>query len=732
MVVGLGGQSVLADGPQPTAVVDPQQQDVLAQATKRLNLKACRVMPVTVSITSAGALGAATSGSLSFEVTPGTVSTFTLEPYALRDPEFRFQITDDTGTHDAVAPASTTYRGVNAEGDEAWVSIYKGEVNGFVRRAAAPLNLVYIQPALETNPAPGANGGLVHAVYLASDVIPTNHTCGNDQCAACQQFASSVAPSRFEPRGVLPPCRYIRMNIDCDFPMFQLSGYDYGRVVQSVESVMLGVNQAYVAASFLADPRFTIKQLTIRGSAATEPYSAIPYIDGSINDLLNTATSQWSATASTRELTHVFSGRDATGSTIGLAWVGAICTNNNVGVSETYFNSSLASRQSLTAHEMGHNFGMNHEAEGVMTPSVSSPASLTFGPNAVTSFNTYLTTKPTCGAVPLVDVQPDAGSTIAGRSIRIDVLANDGRSSLACASSVTSFTLPSTTTTLGGSCTVSVGTGPGGRNQVQYTPPTGVNSGTDSFNYVASATTVPVTVQILTPRAPDGNTGSNPGLDLTFYDTRPDFMPNFYWQYDLPPTDIATYPTLGSSVLTQLNYPSSIPGMLIGTSARISSYINIPTTGYWTFTLAVGSSARLSIGGEPFLLAPYASGGTTVSASRPLAAGLHALRVDYHYRPSSSKLQLSYNLEGQASAIIPASAYFRTATTVAPCRADFDQNGSRNIDDIFIFLNAWFNGCNGTQSGSPCFGRNTDVDGVNGVNIDDIFIFINIWFAGCP
>jgi hypothetical protein len=31
--------------------------------------------------------------------------------------------------------------------------------------------------------------------------------------------------------------------------------------------------------------------------------------------------------------------------------------------------------------------------------------------------------------------------------------------------------------------------------------------------------------------------------------------------------------------------------------------------------------------------------------------------------------------------------------STAACPADFDQNGSANVDDIFVFLNAWFTGC---------------------------------------
>jgi hypothetical protein len=52
--------------------------------------------------------------------------------------------------------------------------------------------------------------------------------------------------------------------------------------------------------------------------------------------------------------------------------------------------------------------------------------------------------------------------------------------------------------------------------------------------------------------------------------------------------------------------------------------------------------------------------------------------------------------------------------------ADFTANNGANIDDVFVYLNAWF-------AARPC----TDVDG-NGVNIDDIFLFLNAWFAVCP
>jgi hypothetical protein len=55
-----------------------------------------------------------------------------------------------------------------------------------------------------------------------------------------------------------------------------------------------------------------------------------------------------------------------------------------------------------------------------------------------------------------------------------------------------------------------------------------------------------------------------------------------------------------------------------------------------------------------------------------------------------------------------------------PCVADFDRSGTANLDDIFIYLNAWF-------AGEP----RCNVDGIAGLTIDDLFVFINLWFAGC-
>lgn len=56
------------------------------------------------------------------------------------------------------------------------------------------------------------------------------------------------------------------------------------------------------------------------------------------------------------------------------------------------------------------------------------------------------------------------------------------------------------------------------------------------------------------------------------------------------------------------------------------------------------------------------------------------------------------------------------------CAADFDQDGSLTVADIFAFLIVWFTGA------YPASDFNND----QAVNVQDIFAFLGAWFAGCP
>ena len=54
------------------------------------------------------------------------------------------------------------------------------------------------------------------------------------------------------------------------------------------------------------------------------------------------------------------------------------------------------------------------------------------------------------------------------------------------------------------------------------------------------------------------------------------------------------------------------------------------------------------------------------------------------------------------------------------CAADFNASGTVTIDDLFLYINAYF-------TGAPA----ADFNGVGGVTIDDLFLYFNAYFVGC-
>jgi hypothetical protein len=62
------------------------------------------------------------------------------------------------------------------------------------------------------------------------------------------------------------------------------------------------------------------------------------------------------------DLTHLVTNRDLNGSTIGIAWIGAVCSGYyGAGLSQDY-SSNTFMMTLLLAHEMGHNFNAQHDA----------------------------------------------------------------------------------------------------------------------------------------------------------------------------------------------------------------------------------------------------------------------------------------------------------------------------------------------------------------------------------
>lgn len=103
-------------------------------------------------------------------------------------------------------------------------------------------------------------------------------------------------------------------------------------------------------------------------SAGSDPYTSL-----NAETTLNQLRNWWQANRSSvsRDVVHQFSGKDFSGGTIGIAWVGVICTNPSLSYGISQDISGSAARRRLTAHEIGHNLSAGHDNQAPVCSGVS-------------------------------------------------------------------------------------------------------------------------------------------------------------------------------------------------------------------------------------------------------------------------------------------------------------------------------------------------------------------------
>jgi hypothetical protein len=98
---------------------------------------------------------------------------------------------------------------------------------------------------------------------------------------------------------------------------------------------------------------------------------ADPYTTTSSDMLLNQFRSNFLANvAAPTDEAVLFSGRDFENNVVGRAWLSSACSDFRFGVNQYYQQNDSLTRL-IVAHEMGHNLGSNHTAEGLMAPTIN-------------------------------------------------------------------------------------------------------------------------------------------------------------------------------------------------------------------------------------------------------------------------------------------------------------------------------------------------------------------------
>lgn len=318
-----------------------------------------------------------------------------LRPHSLREPGARLAVDVGGGLLvDHAWPAITTYRGgVDGALDyDVAASIIDGQVSMLILPRKPGLPSLHIQPMRDA--VPGLPGSL-HVMYRNVDCISSGHHCGvnADDLPLFPAQPAPATPLWSNPMLIVTASRPMeklarqpdetggggiagddgsiavanircQIGLDADFEFYQANGSSVTNTIYDMDLIMNQVGLIYQNQVEIA---YTETFILVRTSAA-DPYNAT-----NSSTILCEFGDWWNANVSaTRDVAHLFTGKDMDGNTVGLAWPGVICNVNlntnppcaggskGYSLAQSRFSATMANRVQDTAHELGHNWSACH------------------------------------------------------------------------------------------------------------------------------------------------------------------------------------------------------------------------------------------------------------------------------------------------------------------------------------------------------------------------------------
>ncbi|MEW6367591.1 MAG: M12 family metallo-peptidase [Acidobacteriota bacterium] len=313
--------------------------------------------------------------------------TMQLEPNDLFAPDSRNTWIGSSG-RDVEAPAAVFYKGELAGEAGSWarVTLTGGSIDGMISTAD---DVYFVEPASRYfTGAPATE--LV--VYRLSDCDPDweTGTCALDDPEIAAEMGADPSPSvlsnyeainAFLPEAPTRLLRRCEIGLVADHELYQRHGTATATYIQGLVNQMDGIFRRDHGVAI------TIAQTAVY-TTADDPFSSTTDAASLVREIV-----AWKSSArcpiSGVDVTHLFTGRDLNGYTVGISYLATVC-NSEYGVSLSQsFTDDNKSLVLVVSHEIGHNFGAYHDNQSgspcapepfgfVMNPYVSSQLSLSF------------------------------------------------------------------------------------------------------------------------------------------------------------------------------------------------------------------------------------------------------------------------------------------------------------------------------------------------------------------
>jgi len=297
----------------------------------------------------------------------------------------KYQCVTYDGQKTTIQPKTTAraMNGYTSQGGRVSLTFNENFIQGFIQTG---MFTFYIEPV--TNFDKNATDGLF-VVYNVKDIKPGQEkVCGVTDVHKAKDNTVSQANKGSRAGS----CFSIEYAIATDYSMY--TGYMSSvTAVQNHNIAVTNDMQTNYDDEFADVVQFEIVQQFIVTTSNGDPWD--PSLSSST--LLNSFTS-WGQNGFgiAHDVASLWSKRDFDGSTVntvGLAWVGTVCTSNKYNVLQD-FTSNANSKRVLLAHELGHNFNASHDASGsttIMAPSVQNTT--TWSSTSITSIQNHYTSR---------------------------------------------------------------------------------------------------------------------------------------------------------------------------------------------------------------------------------------------------------------------------------------------------------------------------------------------------